>query len=295
MSTKKIITTGINGLVGSAFRRMYGEQYEIVNLGLDEGERSTDITDLAEVERAVQVEPEAEAIMHLAAFTNVNEAFAQTGDRKGLAYKVNVEGTRNMVEMAKSYGKKLILVSTAYVFDGAKTCLYTETDEPAPIEWYGQTKRWAEEEVLNADLSEAVILRIDQPFGSIPEVKPDLVQRIVKGMKTGTLYPQFNNHYFGPTYIDDFARVMDFFLRRPKLGGIYHASSGEQWTDYDFAELVKRIGGLDYEVKVGDLEAYLASSERPYQRNTAMSAEKLRGVLDFKLQTIEQAVAAVQF
>lgn len=290
---KKIITTGINGLVGSVFRSQFGNQYEMINLGLDEAGRATDITDLSAVEEVVQSEPDADTILHLAAYTDVTGAFEQTGDKDGLVYRVNVNGTKNLVEMASSYNKRLILISTAYVFDGEKKEMYVETDEPNPIEWYGQTKRWAEEAVLEANLPSSLILRIDQPFASQAHEKPDVVQRLISGMKAGNLYPQFKNHYFGPTFIDDFAKVMDFALRHQEMQGIYHTASGEQWTDFELANLVREKAGLDYEVKAGDLEEYLKTLTRPYQRNTAMSVEKLRGILDFKLKTVAEAVDEV--
>jgi dTDP-4-dehydrorhamnose reductase len=289
MTKTKIITTGINGLVGSCFKKRYGEQYEIINLGLDE-KTPTDITDLAAIEEIVQANPDAEAILHLAAYTDVNGAQAQNGDKNGLAYRVNVLGTKNIAEMAASYNKYLMVISTAYVFDGEKSEPYIETDQPRAIEWYGQTKLWAEEEVLARRDLQAAILRIDQPFSLGDFEKKDVLHKIMAGLETDSLYPQFNDHYFGPTYIDDFARVMDFFLRQ-RLTGIYHATSGESWSDYKFARLIAEAFGFDLEkVKEGSLTEYLKTAARPYQRNTALNNAKLLNVLDFELQNIAEII-----
>ena len=294
MSQKtKVITTGINGLVGSKFKDLFAEKYEIINLGLDEKNKATDITDITSVEEAIQTQTEAKTILHLAAFTDVNAAFKQTDDKNGLAYRVNVIGTKNIVEMAKSYQKKLILVSTAYVFDGQKEELYSEEDETHPIEWYGQTKRWAEEVLIESDLQDWVILRIDQPFAAKAQTKPDIVQKIIGGIKTAQLYPQFTNHFFGPTYIDDFAKVMEMFVRRQNLSGIYHASGGEKWSDFDFAQMIAEKCGFNYKISAGNLVEYLKTAQRPYQKNTALKIEKLRSILDFPLKTINEALDEV--
>ena len=66
---------------------------------------------------------------------------------KELAWKVNVEGTKNIVEASKSAGSFLIYISTDYVFSGEKGC-YKESDTPDPINYYGLTKLEAEEIVM---------------------------------------------------------------------------------------------------------------------------------------------------
>ncbi|MCL2110345.1 SDR family oxidoreductase [Microgenomates group bacterium] len=285
----KIITTGINGLVGSKFKQLFSSQYEIINLGLDEA-TPTDITNLANVEAIVAQNSDAIAVVHLAAYTDVNGAFAQTDDQNGLAYQVNVLGTQNIVATARNYHKYLIAVSTAYVFDGAKETPYTETDPPRAIEWYGQTKLLAEESIISAPDLKSSILRIDQPFQNETAAKQDTLHRIITGLEANTLYPQFTDHYFGPTYLDDFAKIIDFFLRK-QLTGIYHCSSGESWTDYDFARLIARKYNFDPDlVQKGSLEKYLATTNRPYQVNTALNIDKLKSVLDFDLTPIDVAI-----
>ena len=55
---------------------------------------------------------------------------------KELAWKINVEGTKNIVEAAKAAGSFLIYISTDYVFSGEKGN-YKESDKPDPINYYG--------------------------------------------------------------------------------------------------------------------------------------------------------------
>ncbi|MFH2118626.1 MAG: SDR family oxidoreductase [Candidatus Paceibacterota bacterium] len=286
-----LLTTGLNGLVGSRFALDFAEVYDFDNLDLRDKNQPTDITQYEQVLQRFQ-NSTATHVVHLAAYTDVTGAWQQTDDESGLAYQVNVVGTENIIKAAEQTNKHLIYISTAYVFDGEKTELYTEEDSPKPIEWYGKTK-WLAEEVVKKSTTPWTILRIDQPFRSDQFEKVDTVHRIIKGIQEGTLYPQFTNHFFGPTYVNDFAKVLDFVIRTSPTG-LFHASSGESWSDFEFAKLINEALKLGGEIKEGDLDAYLAKSKRPYQRNTAMSTEKLDGVLDFKQKTIREALGEVK-
>lgn len=288
---KPILVTGANGLVGSKFIQMFADKYEFETLDISDEKNPVDITNHSQVCTALE-NSEAEYIVHYAAYTDVTGAWKQNGDKTGIAYKVNVDGTRNVIQACQKTNKHLIHVSTAYVFNGEKEGLYTEDDQLSPIEWYGHTKAEAERLITDSDIKWN-ILRIDQPFRSDTQVRPDVVRRIAKGLKDKNLYPQFNNHYFGPTFIDDFARVVDFMIRTGTTG-LFNASSGERWTDFDFANLVNKTLNLSGEIKSGDLEEYLKTLDRPYQRNTAMDASKLKGVLDFQLMSVENALKEVK-
>ncbi len=288
---KKIIVTGSHGLIGSKFVSFYKEKYHIIPFDLS-GDPSIDITNQEILEKELAKHQDAAAVVHLAAYTDVSGAHAQQGDKNGLAFKINVLGTKNLALICQKLNLYLIHFSTAYVFDGEKRSLYFEEDEMKPIEWYGQTKAWSEEEVLKSQ-AKAVILRLDQPFSATPFAKVDTAHRIIKGLQENSLYPQFTNHYFGPTYIEDLIKIIEFFIRQQKTG-LYHVSSGEKWSDYDFAVAIQAILSLPGKIKKGDLDIYLQTLKRPYQRNTAMSNEKLLTILDFKLKTIKEAIATIK-
>lgn len=285
-----VIGTGLSGLVGSKVVSVLSDLH-FENIDLNHPTHPTDITNLDQVLRAVEASP-ASTLLHFAAYTDVSKAWEQRDDKNGIAYQVNVIGTQNMAEAAKKTGKHLIHILTAYVFDGEKKDMYTEDDPVHPIEWYGQTKAWAEEAVIDSGAS-WTILRIDQPFRSDSFPKTDVIHRIISGIQQGTLPPQFHNHWIGPTFIDDFAQVIRWAIST-KTEGVFHASSGEQWTDYDLAQTVRELLNLSGEVKQGNLDDYLAKTARPYQRNTAMSTEKLRRLLDKPQVTIREAIRQVQ-
>lgn len=287
MNKIPLLGTGLNGLIGSKFVADFTNTYDFDNLDLRNPARPVDITNEKQI-RSVLSNSKAEFVVHMAAFTDVTGAWQQTGDKNGACYKVNVKGTENLVKICAETGKHLIYLSTAYVFDGEKKEMYVETDKTNPIEWYGKTKALAEEAIQNSSI-DWTILRIDQPFRNDPFEKVDTLHRVIEGMKTAKLYPQFGDHHFGPTYINDFVKIIDFVIRQ-KMTGLYHASSGESWTDFEFAKAISETLGLNFEVKEGSLAKYLETSNRPYQKNTALNIDKIRASLDFEMKNIKEVI-----
>ncbi len=290
MTKPALIVTGLNGLIGSRFHLDYQNNYTITSFDISDPGQPVDITQKEQVLKACEAS-NASHIIHFAAYTDVTGAWKQRNDKSGPAYQVNVVGTRNIVEACNQTNKHLIHISTAYVFDGKKEALYTENDQPNPIEWYGYTKTEAEN-VVQSNAKDWTILRIDQPFRSDTIKRPDIIRRIVNSIRNNTLMPQFTNHTFGPTYINDLSKVLDWVIRT-KATGLFHASSGEKWTDFDFASAVVETLSLPAVITKGDLFEYLKTLERPYQQNTALSSEKLQNALDFSLMSIRDALKEV--
>jgi dTDP-4-dehydrorhamnose reductase len=287
-----IIGTGLSGLIGSKLMADFSQQYEFAKVDVADPVNPVDITKLDSILEFFN-NSSAEFVVHFAAYTDVTGAWQQSGDKNGLAYQVNVLGTQNIVHACEVTHKHLIHVSTAYVFNGENENMYQENEPLSPIEWYGQTKAWAEEAVTAAKCP-WTILRIDQPFRSDAASRPDVVRRIIASIKDGTLYPQFNNHYMGPTFIDDFVKIIDWVIRK-KMTGIYHASSGEKWSDFEFATLINQSLNLKGNVKSGDLFEYLKTAKRPYQKNTALDCSKLVKEIDFKMLTVKEAVGKIVY
>lgn len=282
--------TGANGLVGSVFVRDFANHYDITNLDLS-GTPSVDITNADQIDEILGSHP-ATAIIHCAAFTDVTAAWQQTGDTTGVAYKVNVQGTENIVRACKKHNKKLIHLSTAYVFSGESDESYVEEAPTGPVEWYGQTKLLAEQVIAQA-LDNWAVLRIDNPFRRDTFIKPDVVRRTIEKLRAGALPPQFSDAQFGPTVIEDVAKVIDWVVRT-NAKGIFHATAGESWTPYAFAQAVAKKLDMDPDVvKEGSLTQYLKTSERPYPRNTALDCSKLKQAIDFQLQTVQAALDSI--
>ena len=285
-----IIVTGSNGLIGSKFVSEAKHDFTIVPADINSDSNPIDITNRSQVFELIE-STQPTAVVHFAAFTNVTAAWEQSGDKTGPAYLVNVVGTQNIVEACEQFGVHLIHISTAYVFDGTKKDMYVESDTPNPIEWYGQTKAEAEAIVLNSDCA-STVFRIDQPFRSDDFARHDVVRRIVKGMLTDSLYPQFTDHFFAPTYIDDFAATLRWAILE-KASGIYHCTTNSMVSDFEFATHIQQQLEIEYEIKKTTLAEYLKTTSRPYQQNTALNSDTLLHDSKLELLSLPKALSNV--
>jgi dTDP-4-dehydrorhamnose reductase len=121
----RVLITGAGGQLGAALAEVYPTADA-------RARESFDIT-------ASSLPYQPSLILHAAAWTDVDGA----EERPDLAERVNVQGTRNMVAL----GAPVTYFSTDYVFDGAKSEPYVESDEPRPLSVYGKTKLAGEREV----------------------------------------------------------------------------------------------------------------------------------------------------
>jgi len=289
MQKTPVLTTGLTGLVGSRIAEMLGDKYEFFNMDLTTG---VDITDKSKIKDFVKNHP-AQVMIHLAAFTDVNGANAQTGNKEAICYQVNVVGTKNIAEICKENNIYLINISTDFVFAGDKNEPYTETNSKNPIEWYGQTKAWAEEEIEKT-LSHYAIARIGYPFRAKFDAKPDAIAKTKQGLADGTLYPQFSDMIITPTYIDDIARTVELMIEKQPQG-IFHLHSSSSLSPFELAKKIATTFGFNPEiVKEGSLEEYLKTTNRPYQKSLRMSNKKVQQELGIKLMTIDEALKDIK-
>ncbi len=282
--------TGMSGLVGTRVSELLST-VSFDNLDLNDPTRPVDITDREQLFRATDASDRT-ALLHCAAFTDVTAAWEQRDDTDGLVWQVNVEGTRNVVAACKQHDLHLVHLSTAYVFDGEKDGMYTEDDPMQPIEWYGKSKAAAERIIRESDIN-WTILRIDFPFRQDAFHRPDFAHSIAQKLQDDSLYPMFTNHWFGPTVIEDLAAIIEWVLQE-NITGLYHASSGERWSDYEVATAIKRLHELEGTVEKGDLDAYLETLQRPYQRNTAMDTSKLDAAYPHARVGVEPALGLLE-
>ncbi|MGI6278495.1 MAG: SDR family oxidoreductase [Patescibacteria group bacterium] len=274
MKKIKVIGTGLSGLVGSRIVELLGDKYQLVDFSLASG---IDILNDSLLEKVFDKHQDAKAVLHLAAFTDTNAAHEQRGDKKGLCYRLNVMGTKNIINQCQKHGQYLIHFSTDFVFSGKKDGVYTEKDQPDPIDWYGQTKYEAEKAVLASGLP-AAIVRIAFPYRAQFAPKQDLVRRIIAGLEDNSLYPMFSDQIITPTLIDDIAQGVNHFLSANNKG-IFHLVGSESLSPYQLAQKIAQKFNFDTRlVKKGSLEDYqksLPPDSRPWQKNLALSNKKI--------------------
>ncbi len=141
---RRILVTGSRGQIGSellpALRNTYGREAVVASdiAAVEESDElyeRVDVTDRGQIERVVETY-DVEAVFHLAAILSA------TGEQHPQrAFRVNVEGLYNVLEVARQHGLDKVVVPSSIAVFGA------ETPEPAreisvlrPTTMYGITK-----------------------------------------------------------------------------------------------------------------------------------------------------------
>ncbi len=236
----KIIGTGLSGLVGSRVVKLLEPAFEFENLSLETG---VDITQKNAVQERISVS-NAPWVFHFAAVTDldVSEKERQLGE-KSLAWRVNVEGTRNIVDAAAASGKHVLYLSTDFVFDG-NGGPYTEESQPNPQSWYAVTKYEGEKMVAGIGAL-GLSLRIAFPYQARRQGRADFVHRIMEELKAGKDIVAPKDQLVSPTFIDDVARVIWALVTTGNASGIYHAVGSQALSPYDAAILIAKTHRLD--------------------------------------------------
>ncbi|KKS98673.1 MAG: dTDP-4-dehydrorhamnose reductase, dTDP-4-dehydrorhamnose reductase [Candidatus Gottesmanbacteria bacterium GW2011_GWA2_43_14] len=260
MTKIPILATGLSGLVGTRISEILSSEYEFRDVSLTTG---IDITDFEAVDKAVR-ESDSEVILHMAAKTDVDacEDDKILGDDGG-AWRINVVGTDNIIACARKYGKRVIYVSTDFVFDGTSD-EYHEDDLPNPVSWYGYTKHLGEEHLAESNVDFSVI-RISYPYRNLFEPKKDFVHRIIDQFKKEGKIHALTDHIFTPTLVDDIATGLKVFLGR-NLPGIYHLTGGSSLTTIDAVRTIAATYNIKCEIIPIDRATYFKDRAfRPFK------------------------------
>ena len=301
----KILVTGLSGLVGSRFPDLLGDSYEFEGITRELG---VDITDEALINQKI-FSSDAQIVLHLAAKTDVDgcekdkeidEKFLAQKDfdrqewvNKKTAWTINVLGTKYIVEACKKTNKKIIFVSTDFVFDGDKSQDegYIEENTQNPINWYGKTKYEAEKLVLGSGLDWAII-RPAYPYRANFAKKNDFLRVILQRFKNGQSLNMITDHIMTPTFIDDFVYATDSLIKT-NSNGIFNVVGDQFISPYECAVLVAEKFNFDKGLitQITRKEYFKDKAQRPFFLGLKNDKIKNMGI---KMRSFENALEEVK-
>jgi dTDP-4-dehydrorhamnose reductase len=121
--------------------------------------------------------------------------------------------------------------------------MYSEEDVPDPVNFYGKTKKEAEEAVKESAVDWA-IARTVLMYGKPPAGRGNLLTVVKEKLEKGEVYSVVDDQVRTPTYVEDLATGIVSILER-RATGIYHLSGNEQMTPYEMARKTAEYLGLD--------------------------------------------------
>lgn len=226
----KVAITGANGLIGSRITELLEDDFQFIDIPQSE----VDITDKDQVSNKIN-SIDFDIFLHLAAYTNVDASETD----KQIAYKVNVEGTKNLFNIVSDKKKKFIYISTDFVFDG-KNPPFFEDSMPNPISYYGSTK-YEGEKIIN---NNAMIIRLSYPYRAIYDLKKDFVRSIIDFLKQGKILSMIEDSIITPTFIDDIVYSLKFLLKNYS-SDIFHIVGADSLSPYHAGKLIAKTFNLN--------------------------------------------------
>ena len=291
-SPVKILLFGKSGQVGWELQRSLAPLGEVVAVDFDSADFCGDFTNLAGLAETVrQVKPSI--IVNAAAHTAVDRAESEPD----LARTINALAPGVIAAEAQKLGAWLVHYSTDYVFDGSGNQAWKESDTPAPLSVYGQTK-WEGEQAVAVNCAKHLIFRTSWVYAARGGNFAKTMLRLAKERDSLNV---IDDQIGAPTGADLLADITALALQRvqtqPDLAGLYHlvASGSTSWHGY--AELVieqARNAGIDIKTAQNAIhkiatQVYPTPAKRPL--NSKLDTLKLQTAFNLYLPPWQQGVA----
>ncbi len=240
--------TGAGGQVGRAALRLLGD----AGVGLTRAD--LDVTD-ADAVRAVVARHRPTTILHAAAWTDVDGAEAHRAE----AWAANVDAVRYVAEAARDADARLITLSTDFVFDGGKRTPYVESDAPAPLSSYGDTKLAGERAALETHPDGTWVVRTAWVYDEGDANFPGLIRRLAA---TRDEIRVVEDQVGSPTYAGHLAPLL-LALPDAVPPGIRHIAGSGEATRRAWAEAVLRAVGSPTRVAPATSDEFPTPARRP--------------------------------
>jgi dTDP-4-dehydrorhamnose reductase len=213
----RLLVTGAAGMLGrDVVAAAESAGHDVIALA----RRDLDITDLEAV-RAAVAGARADAVINCAAWTDVDSAEAHEAE----ATRINGDGAGNLAAAAPF----LVHVSSDYVFDGAATQPYVESDATGPQTAYGRSKLAGEEAVAAA--GDHAIVRSSWLFGRGKNFVATMLKLAEDRDEVNVVADQIGC----PTYTGDLAPAL-VEIAEHRTGGVFHVSGGGQCSWQELAQ-----------------------------------------------------------
>jgi dTDP-4-dehydrorhamnose reductase len=226
-----LLITGANGSLGKAFARICDKRgivYYLTN------RNQLDIASEESV-RAMLEKLNPWAVINAAGFTRIDEA----EEFRIQCTRENITGPVILAKICKKMDIKFVTFSTDQVFNGKKRKPYSVADLTAPLNFYGLSKKLAEQKIRKIN-PQSLIIRSSFFFN--PWHKEDHLYKMLESLGEKHFYlPSDIVH--SPVYVPDFVNVVLDLLIDGETG-IWHLSSQEEISHYDFARMALDLAGI---------------------------------------------------
>jgi len=286
-----ILLFGKGGQVGWELQRSLAPLGHLTALDFDSTSHCGDFSNLqglADTVRALR----PDVIVNAAAHTAVDKAESEPE----LARTLNALAPGVLAQEAAKLGAWLVHYSTDYVFDGSGSRPWTETDTPAPLSVYGQTKLEGEQ-LVAMHCPKHLILRTSWVYAARGGNFAKTMLRLAQERERLTV---IDDQFGAPTGAELLADVTAHAIRHvqqhPEHAGLYHLVAGGETSWFEYAKHVLAhalIAQPAIKIKATEVTPVLTSAfptpaKRPH--NSRLNTAKLQATFGLTLAPWQQGV-----
>lgn len=284
---KRLLITGVSGLLGNNLAFCLKDKYDI--LGLYHGHRveiegvrtrGADITSEDSVD-SIMKEFDPDVIIHCAAISDVD--FCE--DNQESAHRVNVLGTRFLVDHIAAKATRFIYISTDLVYDDVPANPLMEKTKTNPPNYYAVTKLQGEQEAARWD--NALILRTNI-FGWNIQEKFSLAEWVIHELSHQRKIHGFNDACFSSIYTLELAKILDQAIDK-NLTGTYNCGSSTFMSKNEFAHKVADRFGLNSSL-IEPISVDQADLKAKRRKNLGLDVHKMENALGCRFPSLDESI-----
>ena len=220
-------------------------------------------------------------IVNCAAYTNVDKAETEPK----LANTINYKAVDIISKWTSENNKKLIHISTDYVFDGLSKLPLSENSITNPVNEYGRSKLKGEQVCLKNDAN-SVVIRTSWLYSSYGK---NFVKTMIDLMKKNKSVKVVNDQIGSPTYAHDLARlIIEIIINYKNESGLFHYSNDGEISWFDFARSIKELYNLDCEIIGVSSKEFKTLAKRP--EYSLLNKSKIKTTFNLEIPNYKQSL-----
>jgi len=220
-------------------------------------------------------------IVNCAAYTNVDKAESEPK----LANTINYKAVDIISKWTSENNKKLIHISTNYVFDGLSKLPLSENSKTKPVNEYGSSKLKGEVACLKNDPN-SIVIRTSWLYSSIGK---NFVKTMIDLMKKNNSVKVVNDQIGSPTYAYDLAKVIiEIILNNKNKSGLFHYSNEGEITWAEFARSIRELYNLDCEIIGVSSKEFKTIAKRP--KYSLLNKSKIKTTFNLEIPNYKESL-----
>jgi len=220
-------------------------------------------------------------IINCAAYTGVDKAETESK----LADIINHEAVNIISRWTSDNNKKLIHVSTDYVFDGLSNISLSENSKTNPVNEYGSSKLKGEIACLKND-SNSIIIRTSWLYSSFGN---NFVKTMIELMKKNKSVRVVNDQIGSPTYAYDLAKViLKIIVNNKNKSGLFHYSNEGEISWFEFARSIRELYKLDCEIIGVSSDEFKTLAKRP--KYSLLDKSKIKTTFNLEIPNYKKSL-----